>query len=89
MIKWKDVTKETTEKVRKVVKRAVSEQTYKVDTLTLQMDLEAISLTVSMDWEKLLKASPRDFYHDLGGIQEHLNRKTGKLENCFLPRFAK
>ena len=54
----------------------------------LQMDLEAISLIVNMDWEGLLKASEEDFYHDLDGIQRYLNRETGKLENCFFPRFA-
>ena len=29
-----------------------------------------------------------NFTHDLDGILSHLNRKTGLLEHCFLPRFA-
>lgn len=27
--------------------------------------------------------------HDVNGIGAHLNRKTGELEDCFLPRYAR
>lgn len=30
-----------------------------------------------------------DFIHDLSGIYRNLNRDTGKLSNCFLPRFSR
>ena len=30
-----------------------------------------------------------NFGHDIFGIAAHLNRETGELEGCFLPRFAK
>lgn len=39
--------------------------------------------------QQLLDADDFNFLHDIVGIQIHLNRVTGKLENCFLPRFAK
>jgi hypothetical protein len=26
--------------------------------------------------------------HDVFGIRRHLNRKTGQLEDCFIPRYA-
>jgi len=26
--------------------------------------------------------------HDVSGIARHLNRETGRLEGCFLPRFS-
>lgn len=29
-----------------------------------------------------------NFGHDVAGILGHLNRQTGELEDCFLPRFA-
>lgn len=29
-----------------------------------------------------------DFIHDILGIRRHINRKTGRLEDCFTPRFA-
>ena len=37
------------------------------------------------DW---LAADDLNFIHDIAGIWRHLNRVTGKLEGCFLPRFA-
>lgn len=30
-----------------------------------------------------------NFWHDIGGIARHLNRKTGIVENHFLPRSAR
>lgn len=38
--------------------------------------------------EELLQAEDFDFAHDVFGIMAHLNRRTGRLEDCFLPRFA-
>lgn len=37
--------------------------------------------------QALLDADEFNFLHDAIGICRHLNRETGKLENCFLPRF--
>lgn len=36
----------------------------------------------------LLEADAFNFTHDVCGIRRHLNRNTGKLENCFVPRYA-
>ena len=38
--------------------------------------------------DELLSADDANFAHDVFGIQRHINRTTGKLENCFLPRFS-
>lgn len=38
---------------------------------------------------ELAEAPDGDFAHDVLGIRRHLNRDTGKLENCFVPRFAR
>jgi hypothetical protein len=38
---------------------------------------------------ELLVAKPFDFAHDVFGIRRHLNRETGQLENCFVPRYAR
>jgi hypothetical protein len=38
--------------------------------------------------EALLNADDFNFMHDVGGIARHLDRDTGKLTNCFLPRFS-
>jgi len=37
------------------------------------------------DW---LAADEFNFLHDLFGIRNNLNRRTGKLDGLFLPRFA-
>lgn len=42
-----------------------------------------------LDLKKLLTFEDADFFHDINGISEHINRNTGKLENFFLPRCAK
>lgn len=36
----------------------------------------------------LLTADDSNFAHDVFGIQRHIDRASGKLQNCFLPRFA-
>lgn len=57
--------------------------------LALTMDLTAVHANdVKIDFKRLLEADDFNFAHDIVGIQKHLNRETGKLENCFLPRFA-
>lgn len=37
---------------------------------------------------EFLAADMQDFSHDYYGIRNHLNRGTGKLEDCFTPRFV-
>lgn len=38
---------------------------------------------------ELAAADEQNFGHDVFGIRRHLNRETGKLENCFSPRFSR
>ncbi|MDF1565302.1 MAG: hypothetical protein P1V51_19855 [Deltaproteobacteria bacterium] len=38
--------------------------------------------------EELAAASDYDLLHDVTGIHNHLDRETGKLTGCFLPRYA-
>jgi len=53
------------------------------------MDLMAVHKDVGLDLEGLLRGRDQDLLHDLSGIAQHLDRQTGKLMNCFLPRHAK
>ncbi|KVZ18619.1 hypothetical protein WT88_29495 [Burkholderia stagnalis] len=60
-----------------------------VDMLDLHMDLTACHANgCPIDWEKLNGADDVTLAHDVGGIQRHINRRTGKLEDCFLPKCA-
>ncbi len=38
--------------------------------------------------QALLDADDFAFAHDAFGIGRHINKRTGKMDNCFLPRFA-
>lgn len=60
------------------------------DRMDLHMDLCAVhSNGTELDFERLEKFPDYDFAHDIMGIRRHLDRKTGKLTDCFLPRCAK
>jgi len=57
--------------------------------LTTIMDITAAHEHCPLDLEAFLAGDDANFNHDALGIRRHMNRKTGLLEDCFLPRFAK
>lgn len=58
--------------------------------MSLTMDLSATNANgCPLDFAKLLAFDGFNFTHDIVGIMKHINRTTGKLENCFVPRCAK
>lgn len=58
--------------------------------LDLRMDLTAThSNGCPLDFHKLLQFNDFNFTHDIAGIARHLDRSTGELRGCFLPRCAK
>lgn len=62
---------------------------YRSDRTTMLMDLTAAdgcNGNMRIDWLKLLDAPAMDFVHDVAGIQRHINRETGRIEDCFVPR---
>lgn len=61
----------------------------RIDPTVFQMDVLATHLNgCPLDLERLSAADDFNFAHDVFGIYRHLNRETGQLEDCFLPRFA-
>lgn len=87
-VKWSIPMKDA-EAIRTIVKRALKEAMRK-DALQLMMDLTATHANgCPLDLEGLANAKAFDFWHDIRGIQRHLNRDTGKLEDCFLPRYKR
>lgn len=59
------------------------------DLLTADMDITATHANgCPLKLRELLAADAFNFSHDIFGIRRHLNRRTGALENCFLPRYA-
>jgi hypothetical protein len=70
--------------------RLYAEHGHTVDRISLSMDLTATHLNgCPLDLDKLLAAPDFDFVHDIEGITDHLDRDTGKLTRCFLPRCAR
>ncbi len=58
-------------------------------TATHNMNLNAChSNGCTLDMERMLEADPLDLLHDLAGIDAHINKSTGVLQNHFLPRYA-
>lgn len=54
------------------------------------MDLSACHLNgCPLDLDRMLEADDFNLMHDVAGIARHIDRNTGKLTRCFLPRFAK
>lgn len=58
----------------------------KLDNLSLSMDLAVCYNKGHANLAALLELDPRDFVHDIIGIVDYLNRKTGEMNNCFVPR---
>ena len=53
------------------------------------MDIAAVHCNgTPLKLMSLRDADDFNFVHDVFGIYRHLNRQTGKLEDCFVPRFA-
>ena len=59
------------------------------DVLNCVMDLSVVhNHAFKLDFERMLSADDYNLAHDIAGIAYHLNRTTGKLRDCFVPRFA-
>lgn len=58
------------------------------DVLSLTMDITACHCNgCPLDLTRFLAADDFNFAHDFAGIHRHIDRTTGKLGDCFLPRF--
>jgi hypothetical protein len=75
-----------------IARAAVLEITHKwtYSRKRLQLDLTATHLNgCPLDLHKLLQFDDFNFTHDITGIARHLDRTTGELRDCFVPRCAK
>ena len=61
-----------------------------INLLDVEMDVTACHVNgCKLDLNGLLKADDFNFAHDISGIMSHIDRTTGKLEDHFLPRYAR
>jgi hypothetical protein len=72
-----------------IAKRAEEMNLMIFDRMSLVMDLDNTHKDCGLRLNDLLNADDINFVHDIMGIQNNMDRKTGKLVNCFLPRFHK
>ena len=91
-ISW-SITKEDAKLSAAIAKRAVefgAANNIQVDYVDTEMDITACHCNgCPLDLSKLLNASDADFGHDVFGIRRHLDRSTGELMDCFVPRCAR
>jgi hypothetical protein len=88
MVKFADFSDAEQAIVGAIVERAINTGIYN-DALTAEMDIAAVYVHCPLRLSDLVIADQFNFAHDLRGIQKHINRNTGELENFFLPRFAR
>lgn len=95
MLDWKAIRKKVTKRDAKLIDKVVDRilrdvrmNALRRPTFDWHMDVLAVHATVGLDLQGLLDADDFNFRHDILGIYTELDRSTGKLGDCFLPRFA-
>ena len=90
MISWK-ISNSDFDLVVKIAERIESDiPNYPDKRQTIIMDLNAChSNGMPLQLAELLAADRFEFAHDILGIRRHIDRSTGKLQDCFVPRYAK
>lgn len=92
MIDWGKLNNEEMLIISKIADRyikmfSVFSRANKADKQDVEMDLTACHITdCKLDLQKILEADDYNFAHDVVGIRTNLDRDTGKLLNCFLPK---
>lgn len=82
-----ETTDEDTKVIHDIAARAA--ELLEADLMTVSMDVTACHLNgCPLRLADLLTADEGNFAHDIAGIARHLDRKSGELQDCFLPRFA-
>lgn len=91
MIKWA-TNREDMKVESQIAQRAVTmarELGIEYDQMAAIMDVDACHNNGNpLKLQELLDADDFNFAHDVFGIRTNINRTTGKLENCFLPRYS-
>ncbi len=89
MIDWAtlNTTKEDLRIIGQLAARAIELGVPRAQ-MDLVMDLELAHSETPLRLRDMEGAQPSDLIHDVAGIVRHLDRETGELRDCFLPRYA-
>lgn len=89
MIDWMSLTDEDVSAINRITKKAIQMMPImSFRFMELEMDLQAAHLGCRLDLDQLENGDNGDFAHDVVGISKNIDRETGQLQNCFLPRCA-
>lgn len=70
--------------------RVAKAQKFDYSVLEASMDLRCWHAKMPLDLDAMIADYEKaDVLHDLFGIRRFLNRETGELGGCFVPRYAK
>lgn len=76
------------ELISKIAERAEKMGLLASDRFTFLMDMSHANAEFDLRMSDLLNADDFNFAHDVVGIQNNINRTTGKIDNMFVPRFS-
>ena len=83
-----DINDHETRVIGKIAARATKMYPF-LDHLATMMDLTIVHANGNpLRLDDFLEAQDFDFMHDIAGIHNHLDRKTGQLKDCFSPRYS-
>jgi hypothetical protein len=92
MINFTKLSKFEIDLIERIADRAVAlgdKYGHTLRKIDIVMDIAAAHIACPLKLDEMLHVErDNDFGHDVFGIRENLNRQTGEIENCFLPRFA-
>ena len=72
----------------RITKRAQKMGIARGDKITQMMDIDHAADQFNMRLAEMAEADDFNFAHDFTGIQNTMNRETGKIEGLFVPRYA-
>lgn len=85
-----EVEEENVPLLDSIVRRACKLYGTTNNVVDITMDIKACHANgCPLDFKRLLEFDDFNFMHDINGINHHIDRDTGKLTNCFLPKSAK
>lgn len=89
MIEWEKTSLKDVRLIALIVGRIMKlELTFGRQHVEVMMDMEATHISNPLRLQELLDSSEGDFTHDVVGIFNNIDRETGELKNCFVPRFT-
>ena len=90
-VRFARYTEEESAAVDRIVARArrmCAGMGVQIDERSLRTDLAATHASRPLRLGELADADDFDLSHDVFGIVRHMDRNTGELRNCFVPRFT-